>query len=171
MNDIHSDLDVAFIKIQNSLFQKILSIARDRSVAEELTQEVYIRALSAFKINTPVNIEAFLWTTAKNLAFDYLRRKKVRSNTVREADMDGDLTQLVDNAVSAEEQMIQNDRIILLRHTLAKLPSRVQKVWFLSRIKGWSYPKIAEYLDISPNTVFNDIKIAMAALHRLRKKL
>ena len=32
----------------------------------------------------------------------------------------------------------------------------------LSRIQGWPYPKIAAHLGVSPNTVYNDIRLAMA---------
>ncbi len=171
MDDVAKRLDPAFLKSRPSLYLRILTIVRDRSVAEELTQEVYVRAHKAFQTNAPERIEPFLWTTARNLAFDHLRRKKVRSNTVRESDMEGELGEIEDKTVSVEERLIQQERIHLLREALGRLPSRVQKVWYLSRVEGWPYPRIAKHLEISPNTVFNDIKIAMAALYNLRKTL
>jgi RNA polymerase sigma factor (sigma-70 family) len=49
-----------------------------------------------------------------------------------------------------------------LHEAVAKLPQRARTVWVLSRIEKWSYPRIAEHLGVSPNTVFNDLKLAHA---------
>ena len=72
-------LDEAFLGMQQSLYRAILRIVRDAGEAEELTHDAYLRARRALDQNTPGNIEGFLWQTARNLALDHLRRRKVRS--------------------------------------------------------------------------------------------
>jgi RNA polymerase sigma factor (sigma-70 family) len=171
MDDQAADVNDAFLRARNSLLWSVFRIVRDKQIAEELTQESYLRARKAASAGALVNAEAFLQQTARNLALDYLRQRKVRSN--HEArEISGEAMDLVaDDQPSAEEQVIHLDRLRAYQAALDKLPKRAQQVWVLSRVEGWSYPQIAEHLDVSPNTVFNDMKHAMAHLNEFRKRL
>lgn len=161
-------LDRAFPAIRARLIQSIMRIVRDATVAEELTQDAYLRARKAVETAQPRHMEAFLWRTARNLALDHVRWKKVRAGT---EPLDGDADEIADTSPSAEDQAIRREHLRMIGEALQSLPPRAQKVWVLSRIEGWPYPRIAQHLEVSPNTVFNDIKMVMALLHDLRRKL
>ncbi|MCX8997914.1 sigma-70 family RNA polymerase sigma factor [Rhizobiaceae bacterium BDR2-2] len=166
-----SRLDLVFLQMQKMLFRSVLRIVRDAPVAEELTQEVYLRARKAVETTVPTHMEAFLWRTARNLAFDHIRQNKVRS-AFEPADFPGEATMnIADGKPSAEEQVIQKDDLRVFGEALSKLPPRTQQAWLLSRVEGWPYPKIAAHLGVSPNTVFNDIKMVMGLLFDLRARL
>jgi RNA polymerase sigma factor (sigma-70 family) len=170
MDSLIARLDLAFPGMRPNLYKAVLRIVQDRAVAEELTQEAYLRARNTVEHEAPNNIEALLWQIARNLAFDHLRWKKVRSGTsALEALRDND-ARLADRKPSVEEQVIYKDELRVFTEALRKLPLRSQKAWVLSRVEGWPYPRIAEHLGVSPNTVFNDIKLAMGTLHDLRRK-
>lgn len=68
-----------------------------------------------------------------------------------------------DEAVSSISE-VEN----LLSQTMQKLPERCREIFLLSRIEGLKYKEIAERLDISVNTVENQISIA---LRKLRSEL
>jgi len=55
-----------------------------------------------------------------------------------------------------------------VRSALADLPPRRREVFSLARFHGLSYAEIAETLDVSPQTVANQMS---AALSTLRKQL
>lgn len=164
-------LNTVFLTIRKSLLAGVVRIVRDGAIAEELTQEAYLRAYRALASSAPRNLEAFLWQTARNLALDHLRRNRVRA-TLLEADLGGEALEAVaDNRPSAEEEAIRKDDMRAVTAALETLPPRARTVWVLSRVEGWPYPKIAAHLGVSPNTVFNDIKMAMGLLHDLRRRL
>ncbi len=62
---------------------------------------------------------------------------------------------------TAEETLIEKERQRLLEEALQQLPVRARKAWALSQIDGWTYQQIADHLNVSRNTVFNDIKLVM----------
>ena len=45
---------------------------------------------------------------------------------------------------------------------LAGMPERARRALTLSRLEGLSYPEIARELGVSENTVYNDIRTALA---------
>jgi RNA polymerase sigma-70 factor (ECF subfamily) len=59
-------------------------------------------------------------------------------------------------------ELIDRERLQLFENTLFGLPERARKALLLSRMEGWSYPAIARHLGVSPNTVYNDVRMAMA---------
>lgn len=163
-------LDLAFPAMRSNLHKAVFRIVQDRALAEELTQETYLRARTMAEHEVPKNIEALLWQIARNLAFDHLRWKKVRVGTKALEALQANDISLADRQPSAEEQIIHKDELRVVTEALQKLPLRAQKAWVLNRVEGWPYPRIAEHLGVSPNTVFNDIKMAMGMLHDLRKR-
>ncbi|TCR02637.1 RNA polymerase sigma factor (sigma-70 family) [Neorhizobium sp. JUb45] len=164
-------LDAIFPGMRPSLVRFILRIVRDVAVAEELTHDAYLRTRKALETSQPRHLEALLWQTARNLALDHIRWKKVRSGTEPlDEGVTGEQT-YADPQPSAEDHAIQKDQLRVVGDALRTLPPRAQKVWVLSRVEGWPYPRIAAHLGVSPNTVFNDIKMVMALLLELRKKM
>lgn len=150
-----------FMGARQSLMWSVMRIVRDQQIAEDLTQETYIRAKKAMD-QTPVeHVEAFLHQTARNLAFDHLRRKGVRSQ-IEAADADRAAVQhVVQDALSIEDAIIERQRFGRFAQALSSLPKRAQAVMILSRVENWSNRRIAEHLGISERTVFNDLKLAI----------
>lgn len=164
-------LDDVFIGMQRSLYRAILRIVRDAAEAEELTHDAYLRARRALEQGTPGNLEAFLWQTARNLALDHLRRRKVRSLHEPGDLQSADAIVVADPQPSIEDQTIQRDMVQAFNRALLTLPPRARSAWCLSRLEGLAYPEIAKRLGVSPNTVFNDMKMAMSVLMEIREKM
>ncbi|MGV6872020.1 RNA polymerase sigma factor [Pseudochelatococcus sp. B33] len=151
-----------FLRNRKSLMWSVMRIVRDPQTAEDVAQETYVRAHKAMREGSIDHLEAFLHQTARNLAIDYTRHHEVRSRIERDDVPEADVAKIASAAPSQEVELIHRQRLRLLENALAKLPKRVQTVWLLSRIEKWPYPKIADHLGISPNTVFNDLKLAHA---------
>jgi RNA polymerase sigma factor (sigma-70 family) len=117
------------------------------------------------------HVEAFLYQTARNLALDHQRRNRMRSGVERIDASEAEIANVAADLPSQETVVIQRERLRALDEALSRLPERAQRVWRLSRIEKRPYPKIAAHLGVSPNTVFNDVKLALAhcqqALDRL----
>lgn len=151
-----------FLTKRRSLIWSVMRIVRDPLTAEDVAQETYLRARKAIESGPIEHIEAFLYQTARNLALNHQRHQAMRGRI----ELEDVPAAAVENAAaqqpSPEAELLHRQRLHYLNEAVAKLPPRARTVWLLSRIEKWPYPKIAEHLGVSPNTVFNDLKMAHA---------
>jgi RNA polymerase sigma-70 factor (ECF subfamily) len=115
-------------------------------------QESYARLLSLsdeelVKVRCP---HAFLFTTARNVAFEWLRKQR---GIARSATPELDLANILDTTPSADEQMCARQELDLLAFAVASLPERCRQVLTLRKLDGVSQKDIAVRLHISENTV------------------
>lgn len=139
-----------------------MKIVRDRQIAEDVAHEAYLRTRRALENGSIEHIESFLRQTARNLALDHQRHRKMRASYEADGVTEDLLQNIPDSMPSIEAVLLDRERFQALRGALSGLPERAQKVMVLSRVEEWSNRKIAEYLGISERTVFNDLKLALA---------
>lgn len=154
-------LNLVFQIQRRSLMGCVLRIVGDAQVAEDLAQETYLRVRRAADAGAIEHLEAFLYQTARNLALDHRRRRRMRGGVEIEADADA-LRNVADLVPSQEAAFIDRETVRMFQAALQGLPERARQVVILSRIEEWSNRRIAEHLGISERTVFNDLKMAMA---------
>lgn len=160
-----SALNTSFVSQRRSLMWSILRIVRDPSIAEELTQEAYLRARKAVDGGSVDQIEAFLHTTAKNLAFDHQRRKRrLEQIEVRERS-EMEIENIAEDSPTVEVIVLQRERMRLFEEAISTLSERTRQILVLSRVEGWSYPEIATFLGVSERTVFTEVKQGLAHCH------
>lgn len=139
-----------------------MRIVRDAQAAEDVAQETYLRTREALERGPIQHIEAYLYRTAHNLAINHRRRLNARHRVERDDVPESRLANIASPAQSQEDDLLHRQRLRRLDEAVAKLPERARTVWLLSRVEKWPYPRIAQHLGISPNTVFNDLKRAHA---------
>lgn len=135
---------------------------RNRADAADATQETFLRLLGSAQRSLIENPQAYLFQTARNIAFDQERLQKRRAQVECPITDEKAVLNIPCDAPSPEMALIDKQRLHHFEQALIGLPERPRKVLFLSRMEGWSYPAIAEHLGISPNTVYNDVRLAMA---------
>lgn len=160
-----------FLLNRSALVGTVLRIVRDRQTAEDLTQEAYLRACKALETSRIDHIEGFLYQTARNLALDHQRRRKVRERYEEIGAGGYEIESVAFDAPSAEEAMIEQERLRLFGEALRALPERARHAWALAQLEGWTYARIAEHLGVSRNTVYNDIKLVMGHCHDVLARL
>lgn len=154
-------LNRIFLRHRRVLWLSALRIVRDRQIAEDLAQETYIRALQASEVTGIENVEAFLHRTVRNLALDHLRRRKTRERYEESQASHGQVLEIPADIPSIEAALIERERLRLFEAALQSLPERARRAWALSQVSGWPYARIAEFLGVSRNTVYNDVKLVM----------
>lgn len=159
---VRSTLDTLFLQQRSALVGTLFRIVRCEQTAEELAHESYLRVARAIAQKPVEHIQAFLYQTARNLAFDHLRHELVRRRVEGESASAGKILEVASDAASPEAEAIDRQRLAVLEAALAALPERARQVMVLSRVHEWPYPKIAAHLGVSPNTVYNDVRLAMA---------
>lgn len=150
---------------QQALVASVEARVRSRSDAEDIVQEAWIRALAQIadeEAQAPIrSLKAYLHRIAANLSIDHLRRRKVRAH-LEVASIDEAALQVASDAPLADELLIDAERQKMFETALRRLPARARRVLLLSRVDGWTYPRIAAKLGISLRTVSNDLELALA---------
>ncbi len=117
---------------------------------DDLVQESYARLIRARATGRVSYAKAFLFTTARNAALDFFRRRKVVS-------IDGvaDLAALrvAEDRPDAAEAVNRQQELEMLAAAVRDLPDRCRQVLTLRLLYGLAHKEIAVELRISEHTV------------------
>jgi RNA polymerase sigma-70 factor (ECF subfamily) len=117
---------------------------------DDLVQESYMRLLRAREVGQVRDPRAYLFTTARNAAFDLFRRN--RTLTI-EPLANIDPSSVIEEGHSVPEKVSRAEELEILYDAIRDLPERCRAVMSLQKIHGLSNREIAERLGISINTV------------------
>jgi RNA polymerase sigma factor (sigma-70 family) len=121
-----------------------------RDELHDLRQEIYVRVYEAASRARPAQPKSFLFTTARNLMTDRLRRGQVVSiESVGDiAAVDG----LIDE-VCPERRFSGRQALKRLSEAIDLLPDRMREVVWLRRVEEMPQKQVAQRLGISEKTV------------------
>ena len=117
---------------------------------DDLVQETYTRLFRAQAAGGVRYPKAFLFTTARNAAFDLFRRRGAKPT---EAATEASEAVMLAEQPDAAEQVDQQHQLEVLAAAVRALPDRCREVIMLRYLDGLAYKEIAEQLGISPETV------------------
>jgi len=117
---------------------------------DDLVQDAFVRVLRARASGTIRSPKAFLFATARNLALDRLRHRRV---TGGDSLADFDVLALVDETGDVPEAVSRSEEIELLARAIQSLPTRCRQVLTLRKIYGLPQKEIAARLGIAEHTV------------------
>jgi RNA polymerase sigma factor (sigma-70 family) len=119
---------------------------------DDLVQETYARILQ-LRARDPLRAHAvkpLLFTTARHLALDLLRRRQI---VPMEALAEGDDEILADEAPGIADTVSRRQELALLAEAIQALPDRCRRILTLRKIYGLPQKEIARQLGIAEHTV------------------
>ena len=148
----------------DALYGYAMTLARDKTEAEDLVQETYLRAVRAANQPEPdKNLKAWLFVIMRNTWLNIMRHKH---HGLRIFEFDDE------SAVGAASDRTYDPHVVYLRkleqqqvrEAIEKLPDAYREIVVLRDIEGFSYHEIATVLNCPAGTV-------MSRLGRARGKL
>lgn len=126
--------------------------------ADNVVQESLTRVWQAHEGGAVASPKALLFTTARNLALDELRRRRIATfEPVAEI---ADLP-VYEDIPTAADQAAQNEELEVLTKAIQSLPDRCRQVLTLRKIYGLSQKEIAATLGIAEHTVEAQVATGM----------
>jgi RNA polymerase sigma factor (sigma-70 family) len=137
----------------------VRSRVASRQDAEDVIQDAYLRVLRYSAEHVVESRERLLFSTARNLAVDSRRRRRVRERNVVEC-----AVLAVENCPATDEVVEARQRLKTVQTAIAMLPARCREVFLLHRIEGMSYSQIARSIGVSVSAVEKHIARACLSI-------
>jgi len=160
-----------------SLFRHLIG---NRELAEDLTQDVFLRVFRARKSYQPnAKFSTWIFTIANNVAFNQLRSKRRKPEVQFGGEANDTHTELVANpaeAMMAGSEFMparQLDKVELremVRLAIESLNERQRMAVLLNRFEGMNYAEIADVMQLSPQAVKSLLCRAHIQLRNLLQK-
>jgi RNA polymerase sigma-70 factor, ECF subfamily len=144
------------------------------STAEELAQEVFLRVYRSRTSYEPsAKFTTWLYRIATNLAVNHARdtRYERAENTVRLDEPDketGTTPDLADDSLTAEEQILKQERLAAIRSKVNALPERQRVAVIMHKYQQMDYRQIAGVLKLSESATKS---LLFRAYETLREQL
>ncbi len=155
---------------KSKIYSTIYLIVKDRYIAEDLLQDVFIKVIHKMRGGQYNEEGKFLpWVAriAHNLAIDYFRRNK-RYPTVVMEDGISIFNSLDFSEDSFESIQIKGENEALIRSLIQKLPESQREVVLMRHFSDMSFQEIADATGVSINTALGRMRYALI---NLRKEL
>ena len=158
--------ETAFRALYENNFDRIakftFKMCKSEAVTEEIVQDVFLKLWSNRENIGHVNdIEAYLFSIARNKTIDFLRRLAKETNIIQTLS-----TQQTEIHNVVDEKLNEDSLLILIEGALSCLSPQKRKIFEMSKIQGFSHDEIAETLQLSKSTVKNHLSETLKYLKK-----
>ena len=154
-----------FERYSRPVISFIFDMVNDRALAEELTQETFVRAFRAIRtMRRETKLSTWLFGIARNVARESLR---ARTRAVRHVDLtDKSVMDLSDDKPVPVEGVLSKELNEVIRRSLSALDEDKRLVFTLKVLHQCSYEEIAEITGFSIAKLKTDLHRARAEMRR-----
>ena len=161
-----ADLHERMMSYQEDIFRVCLGFSRNAQDAEDLSQEVYLKAFRRIgTVRESGALRAWLLRIARNTCLDHQKRGRLFRLFKRSLSRDG--------ARGNETQQGQTDileRLAKLKEAVRRLPVKQKEVFVLREYGHLSYEELAGTLGLKLGTVMSRLNRARRAVLDFRKE-
>lgn len=170
LNGDDSAFEALLNKYLKPIYNFLYQLTNNVPQTEDLTQETFIKAWKNIrKFDQSKSFKTWLFTIAKNTAFDYLKKKKtIPFSFFEDSDGNNKLEEISEESILVDELMEKKDLAENLEAKLKRIPEQYGIILKLRYKEDFSLGEIAEIL----GKPYNTIKVYhQRALARLKKAL
>ena len=158
-------LGVLFDRYQAPLFNFYAKMTQDRTVSEDLVQEVFLRILRYRQTYRPgTNFRAWMYRILRNTFLTSRTGLKATMTVPLDESENGPGATVTSDQPTQEALLIDRDHQNLLQAAIAELPVQFREVLLLCEVEEMSYQEIADTVGVPIGTVMSRLSRARAAL-------
>ncbi|MCY4780236.1 RNA polymerase sigma-70 factor [Sphingobacterium sp. UT-1RO-CII-1] len=144
------------------VYTVVEQLVKTKQQAEDISQEVFIKLWNKKEELYDIqNIEAYLYTIARNSTLDHLRKKILVTENLEQM-----IQYFADNNLDPIKKLEYKELEVFINTAINNLPDKVKEVFILSRIDGLSHEQIAAQLNISVTSSKTYIVRALKSLRQ-----
>jgi len=164
-------LSTLIASYQNRLYRYLLRLVHKPAEAEDLFQQTWLRVAEKIRSYDPSrNFDPWLFTLARNLAFDHLRRIQPQSLDETTEDVPSGetmISRLASSEASPFDQLVAGERARRLANALESLPVTYREVLTLRFEEEMKIEEIAAVLGAPLSTVKSRLRRSLVQLRGL----
>ncbi|HUK13908.1 MAG TPA: sigma-70 family RNA polymerase sigma factor [Thermoanaerobaculaceae bacterium] len=146
----------------DDIFRMAVSFTRNRTEAEDLTQEVFLKLWqNLHRYLAGSSFRAWAFRVARNLFVDAYRRSREQRKATW---VDPEFLETLPGGDDPHTGAVRRQRLELARAALERLPEELTQLILLRDFSDWSYEELAEQLELPLGTV-------KSRLNRARREL
>ena len=159
---------------QGRLYHFVFRHMQHQAVAEELVQETFVRVVSNMReFKREARFTTWLFTIARNLCFDELRKRKHRRHASLDQPEGGSSSggddrtlgeRTADPSRDTEREATQGELRDKMSWAISRLPDEQREVFLLREVSGLPFKEIAKATGVSENTVKSRMRYAIERL-------
>ncbi len=157
-------------KYSPKVYSAVYFIVKDKYLAEDITQEVFIKIIKTIKnnkYNEEGKFKPWMMRIAHNLSIDHFRKEKKHPKITLNNGNDI-FNSLMFSENNAESNQENKESKKLLQQLIKGLPKKQKEVLVMRHFMEMSFQEIAESTNVSINTALGRMRYALI---NLRKKL
>ncbi len=159
-------------RYERPVFSLIYRMVRDRTLAEDLAQEAFIRAFNAIaSYKTSYKFSNWVFKIANNHTIDYLRKRRLDTVSIHgspHATTAEEVSQtrvVIESGDETPQEYVENRELGgQIEKAIGQLREEYRTVILLRHVEGYAYDEIAEIMELPLGTV-------KTYLHRARGEL
>jgi RNA polymerase sigma factor (sigma-70 family) len=159
-------------RYRDAIYFMLLKMVNNASDAEDLTIEAFGKAFKNINQYTPnYAFSTWLFKIATNNCIDFIRKKKLNNVSLDQGVNHEDSVPMTipTDTLDPEENLINQQKVVLLRSVVAKLKPRYRKLIELRYFHEFSYEEISEELELPIGTVKAQLFRARELLYNILK--
>jgi len=167
-------MDLLLQRHRGPVIQFLYRMVRNRAIAEELAQNVFLRVYRSRTSYEPTaKFTSWLFRIATHVALNWLRDSRHESNQLSlSAGAEHDTErQIADRRPTVDQLLIHDVKLEEIRRAIAELPDRQRAAVIMHKYEELEYTQIAVALNCSPQTVksllfraYNALRVRLAHL-------
>ena len=168
----NNSLNILINRHQTKILSFVISKVRDRSVAQDIVQETFLKVIKTLKkgnYNEQGKFLPWVMRIAHNLSIDFFR-KKSKIKFIRPNDDFNIFNIIKDTESSCEDKIVQQKIFQDIKKLIHHLPVNQRKVLEMRYYANMSFNEIAENCNISINTALGRMRYALINLRKIIKK-
>ncbi|KHE71391.1 RNA polymerase sigma factor SigX [Halobacillus sp. BBL2006] len=164
--------DELYDKYHKDLFQFIIYMVKDRNLAEDLVQDVYIKVIKSYhSFDGRSSEKTWLFSIARHVTIDYFRKQKRKRNRIMDFFDWGDKGENIQGVDALPEEIaIQNAEMKAVYKALDECTMDQKSVIIFRYIQGMSIQETADILNWTESKVKTTQHRGMKALREILEK-
>lgn len=162
-------LEQLILRYKDKLYTSIFFLVKDKYLAEDLFQDVFIKAIETIRggrYNEEGKFLPWVMRIAHNMCIDHFRKTK-RAPAITTSDNENIFENLLDSPEQADGQMVRKQSHATVNKMLDLLPYDQREVIILRHYADMSFRQIATITNSSINTALGRMRYGLINLRKM----